>query len=592
MSIISLSGTSMMYGQIEWWVDSQDVATNTSRVVAHTMVRKSSQYTGTTGTFNGYVSIAGDRSDGSYYGEVASEWVEVAYITKNVQHDSAGNASVYIEGEVKGPSGTGLSGHKASGGETVTLPTIPRQASLTSAQDFTDESNPTIGYSNPAGNGVNSLQAGIYSADGSTAYAAYRDVSKTGNSYTFNLTEAERNALRNAFPTANSMQVRFYLRCVIGSATYLSYLTKSVTIVNGNPVFAPVLEDKNPIVAALTGNRDTLIRYVSSVLATSNATAVKGASLNRQKIVNGATVAEYSPATFGRVESDTFTFEATDSRGNSAASTVKKPIIQYIPLTCNIGADVPDTSGNFTFGVSGNYFPGGFGVVNNTLTVEYRYKVSGGEFGAWTPMEPRVIGNTYTASAQFTGLDYRATYIFQARATDKVAVVETAEKPMRSTPVFDWGEKDFNINGDLNVNGDISILGKALGLYMYPVGSYYISDNDVNPGTIFGGTWERVQGRFLLAGGENSGYALGSTGGETTHKLTADEMPSHDHGPASGTGFATFTGGAESACGSTGINIYYYLTDNTVVRTSNAGGNAAHNNMPPYLAVSVWRRTG
>ena len=582
----------MMYGQIEWWVDSQDIASNTSRVIAHTLVRKSSQYTGTTGSFTGYVSVGGERSDGSYYGEVASDWVEVAYIAKIVQHDSAGNASVYIEGEVKGPSGTSLSGHKAFGGAAVSLPTIPRQASLTSAQDFTDESNPTIEYSNPAGSNVASLQAAIYSSDETTAYAAYRNISKTGKKYTFDLTEEERNAIRAAIPNSNSMTVKFYLRCVIGSNTYYSAIAKTVTIVNGNPVFAPVLEEQNPIVRTLNGDAETLIRYVSNVLVTSNATAVKSATLTRQKITNGSAVFEESPATFSRVESDTFSFEATDSRNNSAYTEVKKNIVPYILLTCNIGSDTPDTDGNFTFGVSGNYYPGGFGAVDNTLTVEYRYKVSGQEFGEWTAMEPRIIGNSYTASAQFTGLDYRTTYIFQARAIDKVGTVETEEKPMRSVPVFDWGEKDFNINGDLNVNGNISILGKALGLYMYPVGSYYISDNDVNPGTIFGGTWERVQGRFLLAGGGNSGYALGSTGGETTHKLTTDEMPSHTHKPTSGTGFATFTGGAGSAHGSSSNNIYYYLTENTGAGTSATGGTKAHNNMPPYLTVSVWRRTG
>ena len=592
MSIINLSGTSMMYGQIEWWVDSQDIASNTSRVIAHTLVRKSSQYTGTTGSFTGYVSVGGERSDGSYYGEVASDWVEVAYIAKIVQHDSAGNASVYIEGEVKGPSGTSLSGHKAFGGAAVSLPTIPRQASLTSAQDFTDESNPTIEYSNPAGSNVASLQAAIYSSDETTAYAAYRNISKTGKKYTFDLTEEERNAIRAAIPNSNSMTVKFYLRCVIGSNTYYSAIAKTVTIVNGNPVFAPVLEEQNPIVRTLNGDAETLIRYVSNVLVTSNATAVKSATLTRQKITNGSAVFEESPATFSRVESDTFSFEATDSRNNSAYTEVKKNIVPYILLTCNIGSDTPDTDGNFTFGVSGNYYPGGFGAVDNTLTVEYRYKVSGQEFGEWTAMEPRIIGNSYTASAQFTGLDYRTTYIFQARAIDKVVTAETPEKPMRSMPVFDWGEKDFNINGDLNVNGNISILGKALGLYMYPVGSYYISDNDVNPGTIFGGTWERVQGRFLLAGGGNSGYALGSTGGETTHKLTTDEMPSHTHKPTSGTGFATFTGGAGSAHGSSSNNIYYYLTENTGAGTSATGGTKAHNNMPPYLTVSVWRRTG
>lgn len=582
MSIINLSGTSMMYGQIEWWVDSQDIASNTSRVVAHTLVRKSSQYTGTTGTFTGYVSVGGERSDGSYYGEVASDWVEVAYIAKTVQHDSTGNASVYIEGEVKGPSGTGLSGHKASGGAAVSLPTIPRQASLTSAQDFTDESNPTIEYSNPAGSSVASLQAAIYSSDEKTAYAAYRNVSKTGKNYTFDLTEEERNVIRVAMPNSNSMTVKFCLKCVIGSNTYYSAIVKTVTIVNGNPVFSPVLEEQNSIVQTLTGDAETLIRYVSNVLVTSNATAVKSATLTRQKITNGSAVFEESPATFNRVESDTFSFEATDSRNNSASTKVTKTTIPYVLLTCNIGSDTPDTDGNFTFGVSGNYYPGGFGAVDNTLTVEYRYKVSGQEFGEWTAMGFRISGNTYTASAQFTGLDYRTTYIFQARAIDKVGTVETAEKPMRSVPVFDWGENDFNINGDLNINGGVSIYKKDIGLYLYPVGAIYISVNDVDPTTIFGGVWERVEGKFLLSGGGSSGYEIGSEGGEATHKLTVDEIPAHGHG------YKVFGDEANWnyrwSYSSSGINY------GTGGETNSTGGDKAHNNMPPYLAVNVWYR--
>lgn len=582
MGVINLSGTSVMYGQIEWWVASQSIADNTSTVVARTMVSKSAQYSGTTGTFYGYVSISGDRSDGSYYGNVSSEWAEVAYMSKVVNHDSSGNASVYIEGEVSGPSGTSLAGHKASGGATVSLPTIPRQASLTSAQDFNDEENPKIEYSNPAGGNVSSLQAAIYSTDEVTAYAAYRDVSKSESSYTFELTEEERNAIRAAMPNSNSMTVKFYLKCVVGANTYYSAIAKTVTIVNGSPVFSPVLEEQNPIVQTLTGDTETLVRYVSNVLVTSNATAVKGASLPRQKITNGSSVSEASPATFNRVESDTFAFEATDSRNNSASTKVTKTIIPYVLLTCNIGSDTPDTDGNFTFGVSGNYHPGGFGAVDNTLTVEYRYKVSGQEFGEWTAMEPVVSGNTYTASAQFTGLDYRTTYIFQARAIDKVATVETPEKPMRSVPVFDWGEKDVNINGDLNINGAITVSRKSLGLYLYPVGSIYISVNDVDPATLFGGIWERIEGRFLLSGGGRSGYGIGETGGESAHKLTVDELPAHSHG------YNVFREDADW------LYRWNYSNFGTNYgsggKTDSTGGNKAHNNMPPYLAVNVWYR--
>ena len=62
---------------------------------------------------------------------------------------------------------------------------------------------------------------------------------------------------------------------------------------------------------------------------------------------------------------------------------------------------------------------------------------------------------------------------------------------------------------------------------IYPVGSIYMSVNSTNPGTLFGGTWAQIQDRFLLACG--STYANGATGGEATHTLTENEMPTHKH---------------------------------------------------------------
>lgn len=70
--------------------------------------------------------------------------------------------------------------------------------------------------------------------------------------------------------------------------------------------------------------------------------------------------------------------------------------------------------------------------------------------------------------------------------------------------------------------------GKTLAeimLALYPVGAVYISVNSTSPASLFGGTWESIGGRFLL--GADSTYTAGSTGGEATHKLTVNEIPSH-----------------------------------------------------------------
>jgi hypothetical protein len=116
-------------------------------------------------------------------------------------------------------------------------------------------------------------------------------------------------------------------------------------------------------------------------------------------------------------------------------------------------------------------------------------------------------------------------------------------------------------------------------LIAYPVGSIYIAYNHTNPGTLFGGTWVRLTGGFLWA--SQAGDTIGQTGGESEHTLTVDELPSHTHGSvysgnASGTKSHAWlaSGGSSMAYG-----------------TVATGGGAAHNNMPPYIQVSIWRRT-
>lgn len=116
---------------------------------------------------------------------------------------------------------------------------------------------------------------------------------------------------------------------------------------------------------------------------------------------------------------------------------------------------------------------------------------------------------------------------------------------------------------------------------LYPVGSIYMSVNSTNPSNYFGGTWEQIKDRFLLACG--STYSNGSTGGEATHTLTVNEMPSHNHPIKNanvGGGVTTYnTVKAGDKKGWAG-NVY----------TDNSGGGQAHNNMPPYLAVYIWKR--
>ena len=120
---------------------------------------------------------------------------------------------------------------------------------------------------------------------------------------------------------------------------------------------------------------------------------------------------------------------------------------------------------------------------------------------------------------------------------------------------------------------------------VYPVGAIYLSTVAADPATLFGfGTWERVKDVFLLAAGDT--YAAGATGGEATHTITTQEMPEHTHSykAASKTPGNNLDGGFMISS----ADLYSY---NLSTAMNIAGHGAAHNNMPPYLAVYMWRRT-
>lgn len=123
---------------------------------------------------------------------------------------------------------------------------------------------------------------------------------------------------------------------------------------------------------------------------------------------------------------------------------------------------------------------------------------------------------------------------------------------------------------------------------IYPIGSIYLSVNSTSPQQLFGGEWEQIKDKFLLSAGDT--YSSGSEGGEATHTLTVEEMPSHNHSLSDSIdknsiklGFNT--GDTNWALTKRAASYDYTLT------TNNTGGGAAHNNMPPYIAVYVWKRT-
>ena len=130
-------------------------------------------------------------------------------------------------------------------------------------------------------------------------------------------------------------------------------------------------------------------------------------------------------------------------------------------------------------------------------------------------------------------------------------------------------------------------------LKIYPIGSIYISVSDTNPNEFFGGTWERIaQGRTLISEGtSDQTFKAGTQGGESKHKLTFTEMPTHTH-----SGFVQTTNGTGGSKSTLYSNVFYKNSgvpsgEGPMVTINASGGGVSHNNLPPYLVVYMWKRT-
>ena len=333
-----------------------------------------------------------------------------------IAHENNGTKSIYVESRLRCADA-----NADFNGFSVALSTIARQALITGADNFNDEQNPVIKYTNPAGNLATSLKACII-AGGSTV-ASYRDITKTGTSYTFNLTTAERNALRAKTPNSNSIDVTFRVQTVSQGVTFTSDKTATMSIVNANPVLSGAsYYDSNASIVAITTDNTKIVRNKSTlVLKFASITAQKSATLSSVAVtINGVTNtlalsgSSQSNKTISwgtlNVSSDAFaSIVVTDSRGNTQMSFLTISVYNYFaPSNFCLAKRVSNFYDTTTITTNVKYAELGG---HNSLTITWAYKLKSAS--TWTDMGT-IANNTTTTIT----LDNTKAYEVKFTATD------------------------------------------------------------------------------------------------------------------------------------------------------------------------------
>lgn len=234
------------------------------------------------------------------------------------------------------------------------------------------------------------------------------------------------------------------------------------------PEVTGTVVDSNEVTKALTGDENVLIRYCSTANCAISATAKNGAAIVSKSIAG--TAVSGNSRSIENVETDSFLFSATDSRGYSKSEPVTKTLIDYIPLTCKASARRKEpTTGAAVISLSGKYFAESFGASDNSLTVSYRVKPEGGSYGDPAAAAAVIDGNSWSAAAEVTGLTYTDAWVIEVTAADKLTTVTKELNISRGIPAFDWGEDNFNFN--------VSVTGPVRGLAKLP---WIKKDADVN----------------------------------------------------------------------------------------------------------------
>ena len=371
-------------------------------------------------------------------------------------------------------------------------------------------------------------------------------------------------------------------------------------VTNSDPTFSMEYEDINSTTEAITGNNQQIIRNNSNLqVAVTNAQAKNYATLDRAEVViNGTTYtgsfrgsnSTIDVGTLNLSSNTTAVVSVIDSRGIATSKNLEITILDWVLPSAIINLQ---RENNFYSETNINVNAEYSSLDNkNTISIKVREKkINSSTWSAYTDLQDEVTTQLI--------LDNNYAWDIQVLLEDKIGTTTYNLILDRGIPILyiDRQKRSLGIDCFPQKQESLELGGKTIADIIYPVGSIYLSVNNVDPSTLFGGTWVQIKDKFLLSAGDT--YTGGATGGEATVTLTEPQLPNVSgswviHGQENGTEFWQANG---KATGSTISGSYKTIIETRTGANSlgspgfSFGNNQAHNNMPPYLVVYMWKRT-
>lgn len=341
---------------------------------------------------------------------------------------------------------------------TIKMPKIQRLATITNATDFTDEENPYIEFTNPASFKVEPF-INFYDNSNKLMLSIKRTSGSYTSPYNWELTDEERNTIRNTLNGQKSYKANYGLNTYSGT-TNIGYSSQSKTIsfVNAEPTFTSSLEETDTNVISVLGSSvSKIIKNASDIKATIVPTALKGASIKSVEIIHGTSDVVLTASPYELVLTaitDTFKIIVTDSRGYVVDETITKELIDYIPVEISQYSfkRVNPTSSNLYLNATIKYKQQTFETTENIPTLQWKLgsdgtlkEISDENYSINTTNNEITIYNLLLEDV----LPYTQQGKLYLLVNDLLTNDTENQLVIVGIPVFDYGEHDFQVNGDL-----------------------------------------------------------------------------------------------------------------------------------------------